>query len=145
MSEMALHVSESLRTQKQLIWTNVLKNEDQIWSWLLSFAEQRVTWFLVWLFKHLSIMGRKKKTLIWMAYKGDLPLLELKYPFFFFLSFFINENFLTLKVFYPTGGKMVLDFIILADKENSLTELKVRELFRCKWHRLDYTCYMQME
>lgn len=66
-----------------------------------------------------------------MAYKGDLTLLELKYPCFFF---FLNEddNFLTLKVFYPSEGKMVLDLIILTDKENSLTELKVRELFRCK-------------
>lgn len=77
-----------------------------------------------------------------MAYKGDLTLLELKYPWFFFLN--EDDNFLTLKVFYPTEGKMVLDLIILTDKENSLTELKARELFRGKWHRLDYICYMQM-
>lgn len=50
------------------------------------------------------------------------------------IFFFFNEddNFLTLKVFYPTGGKIVLDLIILTDKENSVTELKVRELVRCK-------------
>lgn len=145
MSKMALQVSESLRTRNQMMWTNVLTNKDQIRSWLLSIADRRVTWLLVWLFTHLSILGRKKKTLIWMAYKGDLMLLELKYPWFFFFLENEDDNFLILKVFYPTEGKMVLDFIILTDKENSVTELKVRELFRCKWHRLDYTCYTQME
>lgn len=35
-------------------------------------------------FAHLSIIVRKKQTLIWMAYKRDLMLLELKYPCLFF-------------------------------------------------------------
>lgn len=58
-----------------------------------------------------------------MVCEGDLLLSELKHPCWFFFSFFFlneNDDFLTLKVFYASGGKMALDLINLTDKENSV-------------------------